>query len=92
MAVVSRGDKGVHIYNAGGSGSTTVKEIADMVVSKMGLSGVQYKFSGGDRGWKGDVPRFEFDVSRIESFGWKAKHDSNGAVLATLDAVLGDGK
>jgi UDP-glucose 4-epimerase len=81
-------DKGLNIYNIGGDGSTTVKEIADMVCGKLGLSGVVYIYTGGDRGWKGDIPTFRFNISKIHQRGWYTKRNSTEAVQATLDAVL----
>lgn len=88
LLVVWRNEKGINIYNAGGDGSTTVKEIADMVCAKLKLKDVKYNYSGGDRGWKGDVPTFQFDLTKINCCGWKARYSSNQAVQATLDAVL----
>lgn len=88
LLIVWSNEKGINIYNVGGDGSTTVKEIADMVCEKLKLKGVQYNYSGGDRGWKGDIPTFQFDLSKIHRCGWEAKRNSNQAVQATLDAVL----
>jgi UDP-glucose 4-epimerase len=88
LLVIWKNEKGVNIYNVGGDGSTTVKEIADMVCTKLKLKDVTYNYSGGDRGWKGDIPTFQFDLTKIHRCGWKAKHSSNQAVRATLDAVL----
>jgi UDP-glucose 4-epimerase len=88
LLVVWNNGKGVNILNVGGDGSTTVKEIADMVCAKLKLENVKYNYSGGDRGWKGDIPTFQFDLTKIHRYGWKAKHNSNQAVQATLDAVL----
>ena len=56
---------GVEIFNIGVDTATTVKEIADMVCERMGLSNVTYKFTGGNVGWKGDVPAFQYDLSKI---------------------------
>jgi len=88
LLIASGDDRGVNIYNVGGDGSTTVKEIADMVCVKLGLENVRYEFTGGDRGWKGDIPAFQFDVSKIQRRGWKARHTSTQAVAATLEAIL----
>jgi UDP-glucose 4-epimerase len=82
-------ERGVHIYNAGVEGTTRVSEIADMVCAALGLKDVRYAYSGGDRGWKGDVPTFQYDLSKIHKRGWKAQYDSNQAVQKTLDMVLG---
>ncbi len=71
---------GMHIFNAGVETATTVKRIADIVCEEMGLDGVQYRFTGGSVGWLGDVPKFQYDLSKIHDFGWKAKHSSDEAV------------
>ena len=51
--------QGVLLYNVGGEGATSVARIADIVCEEMGLISVQYDFTGGEGGWKGDVPRFQ---------------------------------
>jgi UDP-glucose 4-epimerase len=71
---------GVEIFNAGVATSTTVKGIADIVCAEMGLRGVAYKFTGGAVGWRGDVPKFQYDLSKIHAFGWTAKHTSDEAI------------
>ena len=50
------------------SPGTTVTRIAEIVVEELGLSNVAFKYTGGDRGWKGDVPRFSYNISKI--FGY----------------------
>lgn len=79
--------KGVEILNIGVDTATTVREIADMVCKRLGLENVQYNFTGGNVGWKGDVPAFQYDLSKIYATGWKAKHNSNESVQATLDSL-----
>lgn len=79
--------KGVEILNIGVDTATTVREIADMVCKRLGLENVEYKFTGGNVGWKGDVPAFQYDLSKIYATGWRAKHNSNESVQATLDSL-----
>lgn len=79
--------KGVEIFNIGVDTATTVREIADMVCKRLDLENVEYKFTGGNVGWKGDVPAFQYDLSKIYATGWKAKHNSNESVQATLDSL-----
>jgi UDP-glucose 4-epimerase len=88
MLVVLSENKGVNIYNVGVEGTTTVSAIADMVCAKLGLKDVRYKYTGGDRGWKGDVPSFQYDLSKIYACGWKARYNSNQAVAKTLDMIV----
>jgi UDP-glucose 4-epimerase len=71
---------GVEIFNVGVGTSTTVRRIADIVCEEMGLQGVEYRFTGGPIGWPGDVPKFQYDLSKIHASGWTAKHTSDEAV------------
>lgn len=77
------------VYNISvNSPGTTVTHIAEIVVEELGLKDVSFKYTGGDRGWKGDVPRFSYDISKVLSTGWSPKHTSDEAVRQTVkDAV-----
>jgi UDP-glucose 4-epimerase len=59
-----------------------------MVVEAMGLSGVEYSYTGGEGGWPGDVPRFLLDVSALNGLGWRAPHNSEEAVAIAIQEVL----
>jgi hypothetical protein len=53
------------IYNIGSRDRLDVLKIADIVVAALGLRGVEYRFTGGDRGWVGDVPRMLLSIDRL---------------------------
>lgn len=78
------------IYNVATDDYITVKEIADVAVRESGLEidCVQYDYSGGDRGWKGDVPVVRFDVTKIKATGWRARRTSKEAVLDSIRAMI----
>jgi len=78
----------VNIFNLGCNDSLSVTAIADLVVEAMGLSGVQYTFTGGEGGWPGDVPRFTLDVSLVNKLGWKARRTSREAVAEAIRSVI----
>jgi UDP-glucose 4-epimerase len=75
---------GVKIFNLSAGSSTTVDEIAAIVCDAMGLKDVRFEYTGGESGWKGDVPSFEFDISKIKRTGWKCRYSSTEAVRETL--------
>ncbi len=77
------------VFNVATDDYITVREIADIAVSVCELtpSTVTYEFTGGDRGWKGDVPIVRFDVSKIKSLGWSAKRTSGQAVRDSIAAM-----
>lgn len=78
------GEKGVSLYNLCPEGETSVIRIADMVCHEMGLKNVRYSFTGGEGGWKGDVPRFKYCADKIKSLGWNPTMTSDEAVRETI--------
>lgn len=70
------------------SPGTTVTHIAEIVVEELGLNNVEFQYTGGDRGWKGDVPGFSYDISKVLKTGWAPEHTSDEAVRQTVkDAI-----
>jgi len=77
-----------NVYNLGSDTRTKVKEIAQMVIEEMGLT-AKIKYTGGDRGWIGDVPEFKYDLTKINNLGWHATHNSNDSVRLAIQKALG---
>lgn len=78
----------INLFNVGGTTRCSVRRMAEIVVAESGLS-ARIDFTGGDRGWIGDVPSVDYDVSRILSLGWTPRLDSEGAVRAAARWALG---
>lgn len=66
--------KGMSAFNVSTAESITVKEIAATMIDELGLSGVSLEYTGGSKGWVGDVTRTLADTSDIRSLGWKPKY------------------
>ncbi|MFN3384864.1 MAG: UDP-glucose 4-epimerase, partial [Archaeoglobaceae archaeon] len=48
----------------------------------------EFKFTGGDRGWVGDVPVMLLSIEKLKKLGWKPKYNSEMAVRkATRDLL-----
>jgi UDP-glucose 4-epimerase len=84
MKFSSSTERGVTLYNVGVEGATSVTTIADIICDEMGLKDVKYNYTGGEGGWKGDVPRFRYCIDKIHNAGWKAAHTSDEAVRQTV--------
>lgn len=80
--------QGVTLYNLGVEGATSVTRIAEIIVEEMGIRDVAFSYTGGEGGWKGDVPRFCYDLSKIHAAGWQARLSSDEAVRRTVQEVL----
>ncbi len=80
------------VFNVATPDTLTVREIADLAVACLGLepSRVAYRFSGGDRGWRGDVPVVRLRSERIRSLGWHCRRDSKQAMADALGAMLSE--
>ena len=78
----------INVFNLGVNSTTRVTKIGEIVVEEMGLSDVEFKYTGGKRGWKGDVPHFQFDVSKINNLGWKTDLSSDDAVRKATRDIL----
>lgn len=80
--------QGVTLYNVGVDSQTSVTRIAEIVCEAMGLRNVKFNYTGGRGGWKGDVPVFAYDLSKVHATGWSASMTSDEAVAATAKAVV----
>lgn len=83
--------EGVTLYNVGVEGSTSVTSIADIICEEMGLEDVIYRYTGGTSGWKGDVPKFQYNLDKIHQAGWKASYTSDEAVRKTIQDNISRG-
>jgi UDP-glucose 4-epimerase len=88
LFIVEHADESLNIYNLGCDDSLPVTAIADMVVESLGLSGVEYEFTGGEGGWPGDVPRFRLDPSKLNRLGWTARRNSVDAVRIAIASTI----
>lgn len=79
--------QGVEIYNAGVETATSVTTIANIVCEVLGYNNVKYNYTGGIGGWKGDVPKFQYDLTKIHNAGWKAQHTSDESVRETVEYI-----
>ncbi len=77
----------INYFNLGVESRTKVKEIAQMVIEEMGLN-AKIKYTGGERGWIGDVPKFSYSLEKIHQLGWSAKVSSNDAVRKSIRYIL----
>ncbi|MCX8173403.1 MAG: NAD-dependent epimerase/dehydratase family protein [Thermoplasmata archaeon] len=80
----------VNIFNLGTNDWINVTRIAEIVVEELGLRDVKFRYTGGDRGWSGDVPRMLLSTEKIGSLGWKPLHRSEDAVRRAVKAVAGE--
>ena len=81
-------------FNVATGDYVTVREIADLCLDVLEIdpTDTTYNFSGGDRGWKGDVPVVRLNTERIRSLGWSNAMNTREALRASLVSMLQDGR
>jgi len=74
-----RAQEPVNVFNLGTTQQVPVREIAERVVRAFGGT-AKIEYTGGPRGWAGDIPLQLLSVERIEALGWHPRFDSSQAV------------
>ncbi len=89
LLVATKATKPYEVFNVATDDYVTVRQIADLAVEIAGLrpDAVRYDFTGGDRGWKGDVPIVRFDCSKIKALGWRNRRSSAEALRDSMEAM-----
>lgn len=78
----------VNTFNIGSEDWIDVKTIAEIVIEEMHLSGTELRFTGGERGWIGDVPRMQLSLERIKALRWKPQRGSRESVRLAVRDLL----
>ncbi len=73
------------IFNVGSKEQISVKEIANLITKEMGLEDVQFKFTGGNIGWPGDIPQMLLSIEKLKSIGWKPTFNIKESIIDTLN-------
>ncbi|MGC2034158.1 MAG: SDR family NAD(P)-dependent oxidoreductase [Thermoplasmata archaeon] len=82
----SRSTGPVSLFNLGTAEQTTVREIAELVIAVHGGT-ARIEYTGGERGWVGDVPLQLLAIDRIRALGWSPRWASTEAVRRTIAEI-----
>jgi UDP-glucose 4-epimerase len=78
----------VNTFNIGSEDWIDVKTIAEIIIEEMHLPGTKLRFTGGERGWVGDVPRMQLSIDRLKSLRWKPQLGSGDSVRLAVRDLL----
>lgn len=82
---------GFAVFNVATTDALRVEEIAVMALRCLSLEGkAALDYTGGDRGWKGDVPVVRLRTERIRALGWEPLLSSREAMSRALMEILAD--
>jgi UDP-glucose 4-epimerase len=87
--VVEHADDAFNVYNLGTRTTTSVTRIADIVSEEMGLD-PDYEYTGGDRGWTGDVPKMRLSIEKLSALGWEPSSSSDESVRRATRELIAE--
>ena len=85
--VVEHADDPYNVYNLGTRTTTSVTDIADIVSAELGVE-PEYSYTGGDRGWTGDVPKMRLSIEKLADLGWEPSIESDAAVRRSARELI----
>lgn len=88
LYVVDNSCEMANIFNIGSNDTIDATEIGEIIVEELGLSDVKFNYTGGSRGWKGDVPRMLLSIEKLESLGWRSHYDSRNSIVDAVRSLL----
>jgi len=86
LAVEKAPDK-VNIFNLGTNEYCEVNESITWITEHLGMR-PKLRYTGGRRGWVGDIPFIFLDCSKIRSLGWVPQLSIREAVIRTLEYLI----
>lgn len=86
----TKGNDQFNVYNVASGDSVTVNEIAQIAIEEvLGKDAkIALKYTGGNRGWKGDVPVVKLNTDKIRALGFAPKKSSSEAIRAAIRGIV----
>lgn len=78
----------LNVFNISPEGSaSTVRFMAEATV-RLASPGAKIRYTGGSKGWVGDVSKFQYSIEKLKSAGWKPRLTSNETVELAIKENL----
>jgi UDP-glucose 4-epimerase len=81
-------DAPVNVFNLGTRDQVSVRTLAEKMVAAHGGT-ARIEYTGGARGWAGDIPQQLLAIDKIAALGWEPRYRSEEAVDLTIAELLG---
>jgi UDP-glucose 4-epimerase len=70
----------LNVFNLAPEGASTVRSVAERCVAASSNPRAGIVYSGGQRGWRGDIPHCRLDASALAALGYRVPRTSDEAV------------
>lgn len=90
LFVIKNTNERLNLFNLGSNDTCSVRRIAEIVVRETGCENASIEYTGGDRGWAGDIPKAMLSINKLTELGFRVNYDSEDAVAHTVRALIGE--
>ena len=88
LHVMANAHQPLNLFNLGSHDTASVRRIAEIVVEVTGCADARIEYTGGDRGWAGDIPRARLGIDKMLQTGFDVTMNSEEAIRHTATCLL----
>lgn len=88
LHVMQTAEEPLNLYNLGSHDTASVRRIAEIVVEVTGCTDAIIEYTGGDRGWAGDIPKARLGIEKMLATGFDVNMNSDEAIRHTATVLL----
>jgi UDP-glucose 4-epimerase len=88
LHIMDHTDAPLNLFNLGSHDTASVRRIAEIVVEVTGCHDARIEYTGGDRGWAGDIPKARLAIDKMLESGFDVSMNSEEAIRHTASCLL----
>ena len=88
LHVMENSNESLNLFNLGSHDTASVTRIAEIVIEETECLDANIEYTGGDRGWAGDIPRAMLGIDKMLSTGYDVRYNSEDAIRHTAKCLI----
>jgi len=88
LHVMEHSNDNLNLFNLGSHDTASVTRIAEIVIEETNCLDAKIEYTGGDRGWAGDIPRAMLGINKMLSTGYDVRYNSEDAIRHTAKCLI----
>ncbi len=88
LHVIENSNDNLNLFNLGSHDTASVTRIAEIVIEETNCVDAKIEYTGGDRGWAGDIPRAMLGIDKMLSTGYDVRYNSEDAIRHTAKCLI----
>jgi len=88
LHVMEHSNENLNLFNLGSHDTASVTRITEIVIEETNCIDAKIEYTGGDRGWAGDIPRAMLGINKMLSTGYDVRYNSEDAIRHTAKCLI----